>query len=386
MTKKSLNLDNNPEFFRLLVDAVVDYAIFALDPNGYILSWNKGAQRLKGYTAKEIIGEHFSKFYIQEDIQKEHPAFELRQATSEGTYKEEGWRLKKDGTRFWASVVITALKNDQGELQGFAKVTRDLTERKLAEDELIKANASLEKRVEERTYELEKAVKARDEFLSIASHELKTPLTTLKLQNELRKHEMAKTGAIHMDAAKLDKMLKSNEKQLERLIRLVDDMLDVARITKGKFELELETVNLSTLVEDVLDRFRPQYEIHDILISTEIAPDIMVKADKFRLEQVVANFLTNAMKYGDSNPVTVEVLKKDQEALVKIIDQGIGLDEKHFARIFEQFERAVSPSLASGLGLGLYIASQIVKAHHGEIWVESEIGKGSTFGFKLKLS
>ncbi len=375
--------DSTPEFFRLLVDAVVDYAIFALDSHGYIMSWNKGAQRLKGYAPDEIIGKHFSTFYTEEDIKKNHPEFELEQASLNGVYKEEGWRIRKDGTRFWASVVITALKDTEGKLQGFAKVTRDLTEKKMADDALIDLNATLEKRVEERTAELEKAVAARDQFVSIASHELKTPLTTLKLQNELRKHEIAKVGAANIAPAKIEKMIQSNEKQLERLIRLVDDMLDISRLTLGKFQLEKENINLATIVEDVLDRYRPQFETNGIELTVNLTADLFIQGDKFRLEQVVANLLTNSIKYGNSMPVHVVALKENQRVIVKIIDQGIGIDEKNLYRVFEQFERAVPSNMISGLGLGLYICRQIIEAHHGEIWVESVLGKGSEFIFSL---
>lgn len=381
----SIKTDSSPEFYRLLVDAVIDYAIFALDPNGYILSWNKGAQRLKGYSPDEIIGQHFSIFYIEEDVKRGHPQFELVEANKNGTYQEEGWRIRKDGTRFWANVVITALKDDHGTLLGFAKVTRDLTERKIAQDELISLNANLEIRVEERTAELEKAIAVRDQFLSIASHELKTPLTTLKLQNELRKHEIAKVGIENLAPAKIEKMILSNEKQLERLIRLVDDMLDVSRLTLGKFQLEKEQIDLSLLVEDVLERYRPQFETHQIKLTVNIEPYLMIEGDKFRLEQVVANLLMNSIKYGNNQPVHVQVEQVDNRQVVKVIDQGIGIHEKNFKKVFDQFERAVSPNVASGLGLGLFICRQIIEAHKGEIWVESELGKGSTFVFSLPV-
>lgn len=219
---------NERDIATLLVEEVIDYAIFALDPNGHILTWNKGAQNLKGYKHHEILGQHFSIFYTEPDITRRHPDHELQLAIENGRYAEEGWRVRKDGTTFWASVVITALRDVHGHLRGFAKVTRDLTERKVAEDNLRRSYELLEERVNERTAALARAVKSRDEFLSIASHELKTPLTSLRLQSQMRIRNLDKGRNEYFSLEKLRKYFESDEKHFERLGNLIEDMLDIA--------------------------------------------------------------------------------------------------------------------------------------------------------------
>ena len=183
--KAEERLRESEEKFRLLVSAVKEYAIFMLDPNGNVATWNDGAQWLKGYEPQEIIGQHFSRFYPEEDICAKKPEWELEEAILTGRFEDEGWRIRKDGTRFWANVIITATRNEKGKLIGFSKVTQDLTKRRRLEEKLRRSNEELDHKVKERTYQLEQAIQARDEFTGIISHELKTPITSLKLQVEM---------------------------------------------------------------------------------------------------------------------------------------------------------------------------------------------------------
>jgi PAS domain S-box-containing protein len=376
---------------QLFIDAVLDYAIFALDPDGRVMTWNKGAQRLKGYSAQEIIGQHFSIFYTAEDRARRHPQHELKRAALEGKYEEEGWRVRKDGTHFWANVMITAVF-DQGKLIGFSKVTRDLTERKRSED-------LLEKRVEQRTRELTEAkgdaerlamrlqvaLNSRDEFLSVASHELKTPLTSLKLQAQMRKRILNKPNFKGFSIDELTKMTNDDERQVERLNRLVDDMLDISRISSGKLSLSLEMVDLALLIRETLERFALQLETIGCVVEFQGPPTLVGEWDPYRIEQVFINLLTNAMKYGDGKPILIVAEARGDRVRFSVKDNGMGISKKDQERIFYQFERAVSSSEIGGLGLGLFIADQIVKIHQGKITVKSELGEGATFEVELPL-
>lgn len=380
------------EVYGLLINAVTDYAIFSLDVNGFIQTWNPGGRRLKGYTSEEIIGQHFSRFYTDSDNQKKHPQFELEQALLNGTYQEEGWRVKKDGSQFWASVVITALRDAEGIHRGFAKVTRDLTEKKRAEDELKKAYDNLELRVEERTRELAlakedamKAVRSRDEFLSIASHELNTPITSLKLQTQLRRKQVAKGNFAHLTPEGFSKMINSDEKQINRLSRLVDDMLDISRLNTGNMSFKKSDVDLNHLIYEIASRFSAQLESLGIPVLIESKKSITGHWDHYRIDQVITNLLTNAMKYGENRPISITIDGDEYNALISVADQGIGISHDDQARVFQQYERAVSPNLVSGLGLGLFIVNQILVGHKATISLKSQLGLGSTFLVTLPL-
>lgn len=385
-------LRESEECFRLLVSSVTDHAIITLDTDGNIKTWNAGAERIKGYKPEEIIGKHFSNFYISKDIEEGKPAMELRVAEAEGRYEEESWRVRKDGTLFWAHVTITAMRDENKVLRGFAKVTRDLTERKKAEDKLRTAYQTLEIRVQERTSELatakedaEKAVSSRDEFLSIASHELKTPLTSLKLQIQSRKRQLDKGNYSDFTPEKLSDMVIQDGKQINRISRLIDDMLEITHIASGKLNLELENTDLGVLVIDVLSRFELQFKDTEISLKTNIASDVIGKWDRYKIEQIFTNLLTNAIKYGENKPIEIDVKKENNKAILMVRDHGIGIKKEDHERVFMQFERAVSASTISGLGLGLYIVNKLVESHHGIISVSSELNQGSVFRVELPL-
>jgi PAS domain S-box-containing protein len=352
-------LRQSEERMRLMVEAVRDYAIFRLDPDGRIASWNVGAERLKGYRADEVIGQHFSIFYPEEDRRRGHPDEELRRAKEEGRYEEEGWRVRKDGSRFWANVVITAVFDQERRHLGFTKVTRDFTEaRRLREAQL--------------------AIQLRDEFLSIAGHELRTPLSALLLQVQ----GLARSARI--EEPKVKQRLEKAAASGMRLDRLIGQMLDVSRMTAGRLKLDPEPVRLDALIREVADRFAEIAAESNCPLTLRLDP-VSGVWDRLRIEQVITNLLSNALKYGKDRPIEIEARSDGSHAVVRVIDHGIGIAPEDQNKIFERFERAGDTREYAGFGLGLWIARKIVESSGGRIAVASEPGKGATFTLKLPL-
>lgn len=232
---------------------------------------------------------------------------------------------------------------------------------------------------------IEKAVNARDEFLLIASHELKTPLTSLKLQIQFALRRLAVANKQDFTQDNLVTLFENNINQVNRLIRLVDDMLDISRIESGKFSYHFERINLCDVVKDIHQRFRETFENNNSFLSLGCEDEAFGNFDKERIEQVLINLLTNALKYGGSNPVALSIKTEKNVAIISVVDHGRGIDSSNLERIFERFERLVSANEISGLGIGLFVSKQIVEAHHGKITVESTPGKGSTFTVTLPL-
>src|SRR4051794_6337156 len=278
-------LRESEERFRLLVQGVKDYAIFMLDPKGFVSSWNEGAQRIKGYTAREIIGRHFSTFYPAEDLAAGKPAWELEVAERDGSVEDEGWRLRKDGTRFWANVVITALHNARGELVGFAKVTRDLTERREAERQALDAAR--------RAAEAEAANRAKSEFLAAMSHELRTPLNAIGGYVELL--EMGIGGVVsEVQRDYLGKIQRSQR----HLLTIINDLLNFSRLEAGQIEYEQGRVPLGESIRTVLVMLERQAAEKEIALSAGACPPGMAAwADQARVEQVILNLCNNAVKF-----------------------------------------------------------------------------------------
>jgi len=353
--------------FRLLVEAVKDYAIFMLDPNGRVVTWNAGAERIKGFEAREILGHHFSEFYSDEEVRSGKCERELEEAARVGRFEDEGWRLRKDGTKFWANVVITALRSENGELVGYAKVTRDLTERRRLEEERL----SLAKAAE--------AIRLRDEFLSLAAHELKTPLTVLQLQLDTLNDRMDDSG--HRVAKKLQRAAQSGE----RLALLVESLLDVSRIATGRFALEIKEFDLVESINRVVDGLRPSAERARCEMSVISHEPIIGAWDRLRLEQALTNLLANAIKYGAGAPVVVSMGREGDGVVLEVRDHGPGLPEGELARIFRRFERAASIHNYGGLGLGLYFIQAIVDAHGGSVTATNATDGGARFQITLPL-
>jgi PAS domain S-box-containing protein len=517
--------------FRLLVESVIDYAIFLLDVDGTVMSWNAGAERIKGYAGHEIVGRHFSTFYPQGDIDAGKPARELRIADAEGRYEEEGWRLRKDGSRFWANVIITALRDPSGRLVGYAKVTRDLTERRRNEDRVqvlsaitetalahlaledllqalvdriaqqlevdtvvvlllsddgaalaAKASHGLEAEVEggvripfgqgfagrvaaegrpivlddlekanvlnpllrekglrsllgvplrvrgnvigilhvgamrpgrfdghdvetlevvadrvavaienarlfdaaraarHEAAEMESAIRLRDEFLSVAAHELKTPLTAAKTAAQL----LARSFRGAALTPTQERALATVERQISKLSRLASQLLDTVRLESGRLSLELEDVDLPDLVRSAVEQAEAA-TTGGHTFNIDVPPELRVRADAMRIEQVLLNLLDNAVKFSPAGgAIDIAVRRTPSTAVISVRDHGIGVAREHRARLFDQFYQA-HPN-RSGLGLGLYISRHIVERHGGTMYAEDPKGEGTRFVVSLPVA
>ncbi|HEX2123632.1 MAG TPA: PAS domain-containing sensor histidine kinase, partial [Thermoanaerobaculia bacterium] len=292
-------LRQSTEIFQLLVSSVRDYAIFMLDPEGNIATWNAGAERIKGYKADEIIGRHFSTFYGEEDLRNRKPERELEIAREQGSVEDEGWRMRKDGSRFWANVVITAVRDARGQLRGFAKVTRDITDRKQAEETQralleqreARLQAEEERRRAEASYRVaQEANRAKDEFLMTLSHELRTPMTAILGWSRMLPTMSPNDPLFHEAVTSI-----AGGAQLQA--RLIDDILDVSRIVSGKLRLAPETVDIARVIMNAVDAVNPTAAAKQITITTSFAPSLgSMVADPTRLQQVVWNLVSNAVK------------------------------------------------------------------------------------------
>src|SRR5256714_1016370 len=348
-----------------MVEQSRDYALFILDPSGRIMSWNLGAERLKGYAADEIIGRHFSTFYTQEAVESGWPAHELQVATVEGRFEDEGWRVKKNGERFWARVMLTAVTDDDGHLRGFAKVTQDLTERRHAQV-------------------VEKAAKNVNEFIAMLAHELRNPLAPIRTAVQV----MAK--APH-DAETVDAMRQTIDRQSAQLARIVDDMIDIARITKGSLVIEHQPVELGDVVRRAVETAAPAIEAARHALDLDV-PDsgFLVYGDRDRLTQLLSNLLNNAARYTPpGGRISVRVRREDGHALLTVHDTGRGIEPQVMDRIFDMFVQGRSPleRVGGGLGIGLALARRIAELHGGTLHARSEgEGKGSELILRLPLS
>lgn len=521
--ERTIELRASEERFRLLVEGTKEYALFLLDPSGHVASWNPGAARIKGYQADEIIGQHFSRFYPPEDVQAGKPGRELEIARSEGKYEEEGWRVRKDGTRFWASVVITALPDETGRARGFSKVTRDITERKQAEENarrllqeeaarraaeqyaqvieaqreqlrvtltsigdavittddegrvtllnpiaealtgwtgkdaagqpldtvfriinemsrqtvenpvakvlttghivglanhtvliakdgterpiddsaapirdqdgrvagvvLVFRDITARKRDEKERRKrveqlagaeaaLREAARRKDEFLATLAHELRNPLAPIR--NSLQLLRLAKGNGEMMDQA-----CSMMERQVQHLVRLIDDLLEISRITSGKLQVRKERVELAAVVQSAEEASRPfvQAKSHELTVTLPPEP-IYLDADPTRLAQIISNLLNNAAKYTEKGGhIWLTAERHGGEALVSVRDTGIGIAAEHLPHIFEMFSQ-VAPALErseGGLGIGLSLVRGLLDLHGGTIEAHSSPGKGSEF-------
>ena len=351
-----------------MIDSIREYAIIMLDPNGVVESWNGGAERIKGYRASEIIGQHFSRFYLDEDVRAGKPARVLESAAREGRYEDESWRVRKDGSRFWANVVIAAVRGPGGELLGFAKVTRDLTERREAEEQRL------------RLAHAEEAIRLRDEFLSIASHELKTPLTALHLQLQTLRRFLA--SAEPAVTSRLEQAMRSTD----RLSALIGELVDVSRISIGRFELVRSSFPLKDAVRSAVERLEASAVAARCPVTVALESDVTGSWDRRRVEQVVTNLLANAMKYGAGTPIEILVTSGEGEGVLVVSDGGPGIPDEALDRVFDRFERAVPMHNYGGLGLGLYVSREIVNAHGGSITAQNVPGAGARFTVRLPVA
>ncbi|HKG91403.1 MAG TPA: PAS domain S-box protein [Gemmatimonadaceae bacterium] len=393
------------ERFRLLVQGVRDYAIFLLDPTGHIATWNDGAERIKGYTADEIIGRHFSIFYPREDVASGKVDHELEIAMRGGTFEEEGWRIRKDGSRFWANVVITALRNDDGHLVGFAKVTRDLTERRESQERALEdarrvateeaGRRGAEERARElhaladqlrqQTVELEKANRAKAEFLAAMSHELRTPLNAIGGYAELL--AMGISGPVtDQQREQLERIRRSQQ----HLLGIINDILNFSRIEAGQLSYDFSAVPLHAMVESVAPMVAPQAQLKGLRLERSgCAPGVAAWADRSKLEQILLNLLSNAVKFTEAGGVvSLSCGHSGGSALFTVRDSGVGIPADQTEAIFEPFVQVgrTLTSMREGTGLGLAISRDLARAMGGEITVQSQPGAGSTFTLRLPLA
>jgi PAS domain S-box-containing protein len=351
-----------------------------LDEKGRIISWNEGARRIKGYEENEIIGKYFSIFYPEEDILNSKPAYELKVARTEGKYEEEGWRIRKDGSLFWANVVITAIYNSKGILIGYSKVTRDLTERKEAERALRESYERYRVLAEElRTtnVELSYANEELEQFTSIVSHDLQEPIRTIKSFLQLINIKLDKE-----QNEELKNYINKAINAADRMRELIRNLLQYSQLGKG--ELVEEKVNVKDLIAEAIQNIKTSAEKTRAQINVETDLDI-IRGDRVQLVQLVQNLLSNAIKFTSSDAPQIKISGVRENGHVKfsVSDNGIGINETDLHKVFEIFRRLHTKKEYPGTGIGLAICKKIVDRHGGRIWPESQPGKGTTFHFTL---
>ena len=368
-------LRQSEERFRLLVHSVKDYAIFMLDTDGYVTSWNEGAQRIKQYTEREIVGRHFSLFYPPDDPGK--PAWMLESARRDGRVEDEGWRVRKDGTRFWADVVITALRDARGELLGYAKVTRDLTDRREAELRSLEAVR--------RAAEAEAANVAKSQFLAAMSHELRTPLNAIGGYVDLLEMEIGGpvTEVQHGYLAKI-------QRSQRHLLGIINDLLNFSRIEAGQIEYESARVPLRHSMDMIVQMLEQQAADKGIVLALGECPDeLAAQGDAAKLDQIILNLCSNAVKFTPAGGrVEVACERGDGRVAVRVSDTGVGIPPDQTERIFEPFVQLGRDLTTAheGTGLGLAISRDLARGMGGDLTVRSEPGKGSTFTLTLPMA
>ncbi|WP_228766246.1 PAS domain-containing sensor histidine kinase [Pelagerythrobacter aerophilus] len=362
------DLRASEERFRLVIEKVRDYGIFALDPDGMVTSWNLGAERIKGWRAEDILGRHFSNFYPTET--RDHlPEEMLERARENGSAEDEGWRIRKDGSRFWANVVITALRDEQGKLRGFAKVTRDMTERRRSEEALKEARK-----------DAEAASRAKSEFLSRTSHELRTPLNAILGFGQLLEIDEDDFARNHREA--IGQITKAGR----HLLSLINDLLDIASIEAGSSDLTIETLDLGQLLEEAYSLGKPIVASANLNFELERAGgNIPVRGDARRVTQIILNLIGNAAKY-NRDGTFVRLGCRFDGALVRVTveDDGPGIAEAEAKRLFTPFDRLGQQDRAKieGTGLGLALSKSLAESMDGGIGFEA-LAKGSRFWFSL---
>jgi PAS domain S-box-containing protein len=370
-------LRHSEERFRLLIEAVQEYAIFMLDTDGTVASWNSGAQRIKGYSAREILGSHFRVFYPAEQQAAGHPEFELEEALRHGRYEEEGWRIRKDGTRFWANVLITAVFDESGTHIGFAKVTRDTTERRRFEEDRAASTTALETanvELESLADRLRQSAEDQQKFLAMTAHELRSPLTVLG--------GSADTLALHWsDLSDADRrgLLDGMSVSAKGLQRLLADLLAASRLDANTLAVEPAPVRLDDVLHLVADAIRASQPT--AAISVSVADGLQVVADPFRLGQAVDNLVRNALSHGEP-PVRITAESVDGAALIRVTDGGLGVDPSVAPRLFEKF---ATGDLVDGTGLGLFISRELARAQGGDAAYEEQTAEHPAGSFVLTI-
>ena len=355
-------LRQSEERFRMLIEGVRDYAIYMLDPHGVIKSWNNGAQLIKGYTAQEVIGKHYRMFFRGEDVAAGLPEQELQDALANGRTEEEGWRVRKDGGTFWANISMAPIRSDDGALLGFAKVTRDMTERTRLRD-------------------LEHSAQRMNEFIAMLAHELRNPLAPIRNAVSILQLEQAPSTTVRASRDMIDR-------QLSHLTRLIDDLLDAGRLTSGKIRIRPEMVSFNQVLSLAVEALRPDMDARSHTLELDVPrAAIRVNADPTRLAQVLQNLLGNASKFTpNGGRIRLSARVAEARLHVELADNGAGIAPAALENIFALFSQGdgVAASRQSGLGIGLSLARALVEMHGGCISASSPgVGQGSVFRFEL---
>ena len=360
-----LNLEKIERTFALMVSAVKDYAIFVLDPTGHISTWNQGAERIKGWTADEIIGKHFSIFYTEEAKQNKHPEYELEQAIKNGCYEEEGWRVRKDGSKLWASVTITPIL---GGSAGFVKVTRDLTERRRNEIQL-----------EEAKEQAIMANKLKSQFVANITHEIRTPLSSIIGLGELVAMDNNLDPETHEAAVTIHDSSK-------HLLGLLNDLLDFAKLEAGKVTVEKIPYSINNVVDDVIGLTKLKANEKHLSLTVNIADQLPRHvSDPNKVRHVLLNLVQNAIKFTSDGGIEIFVERQGDDLYFSVTDTGIGIAKDTQEKLFKPFSQANDSTsrLYGGTGLGLSIAQQYVELMGGKLGLFSKPDRGSTFWFVL---
>jgi PAS domain S-box-containing protein len=354
--------------FRLMVEEVTDYAIFMLDPQGQVVSWNKGARRIKGYEAGEIVGRHFSCFYTAADQQRGVPVRALKVAAATGHFRNSGWRVRKDGSMFLADVVITAVKDESGSLIGFSKVTRDVTE--------SRANES---RLDATALEV---MRSTLRVVAEANHELRGPIQVIFTWAMVLEKQLDALGVEDRRA------LGGIKRAGSRLTSIIDQMLDLSRIDAGAFEAKRVPLNPTALIEEFIDDYRVLAEQKGLTLDwSSEAPGSTLEFDEYCFTHMLSNLLSNAIKFTERGRVGVRLFRDTGGGLaLEVSDTGIGMDEKFVSRLFDPFSREQRKSGIDGAGLGLAVTKRYLELNGASISVQTRKDAGSTFLVRLSPS
>jgi PAS domain S-box-containing protein len=534
-------LSDSEEHFRLLIDSMQDYSVFALSVDGRVSNWNLGAQRLKGYTTEEAIGLHITCFFPEEENAEQVPERILRRAEADGRAEYEGWLVRKDNSQFWGSVILSAMRDQDGRLRGFSNIARDLTERKKAEGAqtfLAEAGATLTGSLEyERTLQeiarlavhsmadwctvavqgptglavvavahadraresqmrglvrelpegelklargighvvrtgqsdlcqdtlesvwvrpalgldtparlmelgarsymcvplkrrgdtfgaitfvsrapgrsygswdlslaeelvrraglaldnarlfrkAQEAIQARDEFLSMASHDLRSPLTSLRLQLQAMRKDLKQGDEGLRAREKLSTRVESMVRQTDRMLHMMDSLLDITQMSAGRLELRRQKLDLVELVRESVGTIDEELRQSGVEVRVHEEGSVEGAWDRLRLQQVIDNLLSNAVKYGKGQPVDITVARQGSRAKLVVCDRGVGIAPEDQRRLFERFERVRLNRDITGYGVGLWIVQRVVEAHGGSITVQSQLGEGASFIVQLPM-
>ena len=362
--------------YKRLIEGVSDYAIYSLDKNGHITSWNTGARRLKGYETEEILGQHFSKFYADDDVAGELPKRVLETAVAEGHYAGEGWRVRKDGSRFWSSVLLTPIRDDDGNLIGFSKITRDVTDRKILLDKIQQHAQELEIKIRE-----QQQMNAELEAFSYSvSHDLRAPLRAIEGFSDIILTDFG--DRLPPEAKDYLHQIVASTVRMNQLVR---DLLDYGRL--ARIELESAPVKVQSVIADALNQLDPQLQSR---VSVAVEPkNLQVKGHGPVVRQVISNLMNNGLKFtkpGTLPTVAVRAFRRGDSVRIQVEDQGIGIAPQHRDRIFQVFERLHNPDDYPGTGIGLAIVKRGINRMGGTVTLQSELGKGSTFEISLPVA